>query len=524
MSDMSKKAKLLASNPKLTYTILGVAFGFLFPLFVIVFQFIYFQLPFSITSIALMHTMVPVLFVIDTAPLFLGLFAYFVGSSKQKVMQLYKEQNEILTTDTMTGLKNRYACEKKIEDLKNSLYEKDKKISIIIINIGNLKKINNLMGISFGNHTVIMLAEFLKNNCPSGMELFRINGNEFCVISMNEPVLHFVDQIALTFSKPVNIQNLYCLVELNIGVATTQKHCTKCESVFDQAYNAMNYHKNDPTEPYEVYSANMQPPADHVAIESKLFNALKNREFFLVYQPVVDAKTKEIRGSEALLRWRSPDFGVVSPSVFVPLLESTHLIIDVGLWVIREACWQTKSWQRKFNNEQLFISINVSVSQLFDEDFVSKLIHIIDELDIDKNTIRLEITESISDERRKFVRDKIILMGEYGFRLSIDDFGTGYSSLAELDCLPLYSLKVDKSFVDRIGHNAKQSHVIELIVRMSHSMNLRVVMEGVETDAQYQYLKSVGSDFIQGFYFSKPLPRDEFEALMCRGFPSEEES
>lgn len=521
MSDIGEKSHSFASNPKLSYTLLGVLFGFMFPFFALVFLFVYYQLPFSLANISLIHTMVPVFFIIDTAPIFLGIFAYFVGSSKQKIIDLYQEQNTILTTDSLTGLKNRYACEAKIDELKRTLSEKDNAISILIINIGNLKKINNLMGISFGNHTVIMLAQFLKSNCPESMELFRINGNEFCIISVNESVLPAANLVSSTFSKPVSIQNLYCLVELYIGVATTQSHCTECDNVLDQAYNAMNYHKSKPTEPYEVYSDAMHPAADHVAIESKLFKALENEEFFLVYQPVVDAKTKEIKGSEALLRWQSPDFGVVSPIVFIPLLESTHLIIDVGLWVIYEACRQTKAWQKQFNNNHMFISINVSVSQLFDEDFVSKLLHIISELDIDKDTIRLEITESVSDDRREFVRDKIILLGEHGFKLSIDDFGTGYSSLAELDCMPLYSLKVDKSFVDRIGHSAKQSHVIELIVKMSHNMKLRVVMEGVETKAQYHYLQSIGSDFIQGFYFSKPLQPTDFEALVANGFSDE---
>lgn len=519
MRDKLKNTNFLFSNPKATYTLLGVLFGFLFPFFVIIYMLIYYDLPFSVESILYLHRIMPILFVIDTAPFFLGLFAYFVGVSKHKVMLLYQEQNKILTTDSLTGLKNRYACEKKIEELKNSSFEKDKKLGIIIINIGNLKKINNLMGISFGNQTVIMLAKFLRSNCPEGMELFRINGNEFCIISLNGPVTAIASLTASTFCKPVKIQNLYCLIELHIGVASTQNYCTQCESVLDQAYNAMNYHKKRPTEPYEVYSDALQPPTSHVAIESKLFSALSDNEFYLVYQPVVDAATMEIKGAEALLRWHSPDFGVVSPVVFIPLLESSHLIIDVGLWVIKEACRQTKAWQKQFNNEHMFISINVSVSQLFDEKFIPKLIDIINEIDIDKNTIRLEITESISDERREFVRDKIILLGEYGFRLSIDDFGTGYSSLAELDSMPLYSLKVDKSFVDRIGHTAKQSHVIELIVRMSHNMNLRVVMEGVETEAQYQYLQSIGCDFIQGFYFSKPLYQQEFEKLMLCGFP-----
>lgn len=515
MKSFNIRLKKAIANPKVSYTILGILFGLMFPISALIFELTQAGLIFSLESIKYVHNNTPVMFMIDTAPLFLGLFAYFLGASKHKVLMLYDQQNHILTTDPLTGLQNRYACEKKIEEYGKNTAENKCVLSVAIVKIGNLKKINNLVGVSFGNKAVIMIANYLTMQCPENTNVYRISGSEFCVISTDESVFQTIESIATYFKTPVEIENLYCLVKLFIGVAVSSGSCARGEDILNKAYNAASDHKIKQTELYSVYTDEMEPSGD-LQMESKIFDAVQNKEFFLVYQPVVDAHTKKVKGSEALLRWNSKDFGVVSPAIFVPFLENTHLIIEVGMRIIKEACCQTKIWQEKFNDEKLFISINVSVSQLFDEDFLSKLIQIVEECRIDKNTIRLEITESVSDEKREFIRDKIMLLGENGFRLSIDDFGTGYSSLAELEQMPLYSLKIDKSFVDRIGQTAKQSHVIESIISMSHKMGICVVMEGVETQEQYDYLSSINCDYIQGYFFSKPLSGEEFEGYILK--------
>lgn len=506
--------KILLLDQRISYTLLGIVFGILFPISAMSFELIGHNLNFSFDNFLFVHSITPVMYMIDTAPIFLGLLAFFVGLSKYKVMILYKQQNKILTTDSLTGMRNRYACDTLIEQYKYSLSENFTSFNVIIINIGNLKKINNLMGLSFGNKTIIMVSTFLESICKENFDVFKINGNEFCIISKGESPKEIADIIATHYVKPIKVENLNYLIDLNIGIATSTKDCIECEDIMNHAYNAMNYHKIKQNEPYIFYENFMKPESNHIAMESKLFNALENNEYFLHYQPVVDAKTKKIMGSEALIRWNSTDFGIVSPAFFVPILEQTQLIIDVGIWAIETACKQTKIWQEQYNNMDMFISINLSINQLFDESFIEKLIKVVEKINIDKNTIRLEITESISDERRSFVRDKIIVLGENGFKLSIDDFGTGYSSLAELDSMPLYSLKVDKSFVDRIGLTANRSHVIEMIVEMSHKMGLCVVLEGVETESQYEYLRSINCDYIQGYYFSKPVNCHEFENLL----------
>lgn len=500
-------------NPILSYTLLGVFFGLGFPLSAIVFKFVEMRLPFSLANLVYIHQQTPLLYMIHTAPLFLGLFAFFVGLSRRKVMLLYRQQNEILTTDPLTGLKNRYACEQRIEEYGRLLKEGVCGLDVAVINVSNLKKINNLMGVSFGDQAMIMIARFLVEACPAPMGVYRISGNEFCILSPERGLLKVMQTIGLHFSQPVEIQGVFCLIKLFMGVCVSSGTCSKGEDILNKAYNAMNEHKRSQKDLYAIYTQDMQPTGELV-MESKIFDALHKNEFVLVYQPVVDAKTRAVKGSEALLRWHSSNFGIVSPAIFIPFLENTHLIIEVGQWVLQEACRQTREWQQRLGDDSFFISINVSVSQLFDEDFLTKLEQMIAEIQIDKSSIRLEITESVSDEKREFIRDKIMLLGEHGFRLSIDDFGTGYSSLAELERMPLYSLKIDKSFVDRIGESAKQSHVIESVINMSHKMGITVVMEGVETQEQYQYLSGIDCDYIQGYFFSKPLYKKEFEEFV----------
>lgn len=502
------------NNSISTYSIAGIAFGSLFPLTANLFEFIRLGYLINYKNLKKIHKNNPVLFMIDTAPFFLGAFAYVAGLKQKKALELSKSQYKLLTIDKETEMYNKFSSLVLVKSIFKNPPSKEGFLSIAVINITNNKKIVSLMGVDFGSNFIKTVASVLKQLVDKD-NIFRINEQEFMIIHYGEKIDTLIQKISTTFKQPINVLNIRCLAELNIGVSYCKNLESSCSAIINNAYTAMEKHKKLKHEPYIVFDQTMKPLSNHIEQESALFYALKRNEFFLLYQPIIDVKTKKIKGMEALIRWNSKKFGVISPAFFIPILEKTNLIIDVGFWIIREACTQTKYIQDNYDKD-FFISINVSVSQMFDENFISSINNIIEDVGINKDTVRLEITESISFEKREFVRNKILLLDDNKYRLSIDDFGTGYSSLAELESMPLYSLKVDKSFIDKINEENADSFtpIPEMIVNMAHKMNMKVVMEGVETKYQYDFLKTINPDYIQGYYFYKPLSMTEIETII----------
>lgn len=502
------------NNSILTYSIAGVAFGTLFPLTANLFEFIRLGYLINYKNLKIVYKNNPILFMIDTAPFFLGAFAYVAGLKQKRALELSKSQYKLLTIDEETGMYNKFSSSLVIKSMFKNPPQKEGYLSVAVINVTNTKKIVSFMGVEFGSNFIKTVASVL-NQTVDKSNIFRINEQEFMIIYYGEKIDNLMQKISITFKKPINVLNIRCLAELNIGVSCCKNLESSCSAIVNNAYTAMEKHKKLKHEPYIIFDQTMKPETNHIEQESSLFYALKRNEFFLLYQPIVDAKTKKIKGMEALIRWNSKKHGIISPVFFIPILEKTNLIIEVGFWIIKESCIQTKYIQDNYDKD-FFISINVSVSQMFDENFISSINDIINEVGINKDTVRLEITESISFEKREFVRNKIFLLNDNKYRLSIDDFGTGYSSLAELESMPLYSLKVDKSFIDKIDENNAGSitPIPEMIVNMAHKMDMKVVMEGVETKYQYDFLRKINSDYIQGYYFYKPLTITEIENII----------
>ena len=249
-------------------------------------------------------------------------------------------------------------------------------------------------------------------------------------------------------------------------------------------------------------------------LENALHNALEKDQFELYYQLQVGDKNIP-SGAEALLRWRHPSLGIVSPLDFIPLAEDSGLIIPIGHWVIQTACNQLREWQKHPKTKGLTVAVNISPRQFFQPNFVGEILDALGETGIDPSLLKLELTEGLILDDVDSAITKMKTLKNRGVEFSLDDFGTGYSSLAYLTKLPLSQLKIDQSFVSNIGHNARPSIIIKTIIAMSKILGLEVVAEGVETKAQFDFLEPLGCEFYQGYLFSKPLPAMEFEESLA---------
>jgi len=252
---------------------------------------------------------------------------------------------------------------------------------------------------------------------------------------------------------------------------------------------------------------------EHLELEMRLAHALERAEFSLQYQPRVDIASGEIRGAEALLRWSNPDLGSVPPARFIPLAEDTGLIVAIGKWAIRKACEQNVAWQ-KLGLPEIVMSVNLSPRQFKDPTLLSGIVKILEETRMRPDLLELEITETMIMNHVDIAAEKAATMKTLGVKLAIDDFGTGYSSLSQLKRFPIDSLKIDRAFVRDIPHSVDDTAITRAVVSLGKALGVRVIAEGVETAAQYEFLRDNGCDEIQGFYFSKPCHPDAFADLL----------
>ncbi|MDH5378762.1 MAG: EAL domain-containing protein, partial [Gammaproteobacteria bacterium] len=252
---------------------------------------------------------------------------------------------------------------------------------------------------------------------------------------------------------------------------------------------------------------------ERMTMESHLRKALENHEFVLNYQPMIDTRTGQITRVEALLRWDHPNLGIIPPLDFLPLAEEIGLIEYIGEWVIREACAQCKEWQNKGYTD-LYMTVNISDREFRAQRFIDQLEEVVKDQGISKNYLEFELTEKIVVQDFEASISKLNRLREMGIKLALDDFGTGYSSLAYLKKLPLNTLKIDRSFVADVDESPEGTSIVASIIALAHTLNMYVVAEGVETEKQYQMLKSQGCDALQGYHISPPVPAKELLGLL----------
>lgn len=414
--------------------------------------------------------------------------------------------------DQLTGLQNRLALHKKMYYLMNDKHVN--RFALLYIDIDKFKNINDTMGHSFGDNLLQQISERLKlqNNIDA---LFRIGDDEFIVLikqfDKRDDIERSAINIIKTLKTPFIIEANNIFITASIGVSLYPEHGIDTDTLLKNADIAVYKAKESGRNRIVFYNEPMNEIIiERMYIENNLWSALVNNEFELYYQPQYDLESDCISGFEALIRWNSVELGMISPDRFIGIAEDTHLIIPIGVWVLKTACAYLKKLHQ-LGYQNLNISVNISILQLLQDEFVDMVMDTITTEGIKAKHLELEITESILMESYETIAGKLRLLRAKGIRIALDDFGKGYSSLTYLKLLPSTTLKIDKVFIDTITDSERNKTFVDLIVNLGKSLKLCVIAEGVETTEQKDYLVKHRCDKMQGYLFSKPL--SEYEVI-----------
>ena len=412
--------------------------------------------------------------------------------------------------DSLTGLPNKAYLEKLFD---SSIKDKELSSALLFFDLDNFKCINDALGHCIGDKLLIQVGERIKEMLKEKYLCSRMGGDEFMILingfsDINEVEL-YAEKLFMFIESGYYIESMPINISMSMGIAIYPDHGKDFNELLKSADIAMNKAKETGKRKYVLYNQEMNEElVKNIELENSLRKGLNNEEFLLYYQPLLFIKEQRVRGFEALLRWNSPERGIVPAAEFIEVTEVTGLILPIGKRVLNEACGFIK-FLKDSGYSHLKVAVNISVLQLIQDDFVDMVINIINKYGIDPSCLELEITETILMEFFENNLEKIRKLNDFGIGISLDDFGTGYSSLTYLRELPIKVLKIDKSFIDDISCSKDKDSIAGSIISFAHEINLQTVAEGVETKEQLDYLSVHGCDIVQGYYISKPLPKDE---------------
>jgi len=414
--------------------------------------------------------------------------------------------------DILTNLPNRRYFFEQLNSVLNMLHEKNQTAYLVLIDINQFKKINESLGFYAGDLILIKISEILKTIIKPHDLIARVGSDEFALfltgIEDEEELFMILKEKLNNFEFVFDVDEKEVLITLSIGSAVFPKDGTTKEILFTKAEAAVKEIKKKGKGFLSYNTKIKQISVERIQIESEILQAIENEEFELFYQPIIDIKSKKIYSFEALLRWNSPTRGLVSPAQFIPVLEETGLINEVGGIILNQISKFLK------NTKDVKVSMNVSVKQLFQKKFVDDLIENMKTLNINSRRLIVEITESVLMENiDSFIYD-IYKLDSEGIEIEIDDFGTGYSSLAYLKKLPVMALKIDKMFIKDLLINEEDKKITQAIVTLGHTLDKKIIAEGVEEYEQLKVLMDLDCDFIQGYYFAKPMPFKEVKKYL----------
>ncbi|KGM97240.1 diguanylate cyclase [Clostridium novyi A str. 4552] len=424
--------------------------------------------------------------------------------------------------DSLTGLPNRAAYLRDIYNIIQEVKENKKIGAIIFLDIDNFKNVNDTLGHDYGNELLKKVNERISWVLTEKERFYRVGGDEFIIVQCGSDderdIELLADKILKVFNKSFIVKNERVYTTVSLGISFFPKDSCDHNVLFKNADIAMYSAKNLGKNKYLVYNKNMSHYLIRRSqIEEGLRHAIEREELKLAFQPQVNANTGEIKGVEVLLRWESKKFGIVSPAEFIIIAEKSGLINSIGEWVLRESCLKKKQWSLE-NLKDITISVNVSVIQLQQDNFIEKLKRILQETKLSPKCLELEITESVMMESKETNLDILNSIRDIGVKIALDDFGTGYSSLSYLRMLPINKIKLDKSFIDTIHINKNEKFIVEGIIDLAHKIGFNVIAEGVELSEQLDVLCKANCDEIQGYYFSKPVKEDKFKELLKDGY------
>jgi diguanylate cyclase (GGDEF)-like protein/PAS domain S-box-containing protein len=423
--------------------------------------------------------------------------------------------------DLLTKLPNRALLRDRLSLAISQAKREDEKLAVMFLDLDRFKNINDSLGHMIGDELLQQVSMRLKECIRAADTLARFGGDEFTLMlprlhNARDDASKLANKITNILKQPFIIEGHELYVSASIGIALYPQDGTSIDTLIKHADVAMYHVKGQGKNGYQFYSNEMNVPyLEKLSLDTGIHRALDNNEFSLVYQPQVNLRTGEIVGVEALLRWEHPEHGAISPSEFIPFAEESGLIIDIGYWVVKTACAELSRW-RTAGLPEIRMSINISACQLMEDNIVRNIINIMKDYDVPGSCIELEITENaIMDDMDSIIR-KLQELSSHGITIAIDDFGTGYSSLSYLHKLPIHTLKIDRTFLKESRINKGDNTIINTIVAMAKGLSLNVIAEGVESQAQLEYLREIDCSEAQGFLFGKPLASDVISQLLIQ--------
>jgi diguanylate cyclase (GGDEF)-like protein/PAS domain S-box-containing protein len=424
--------------------------------------------------------------------------------------------------DALTGLPNRILLEDRIVQAKAVAHRQQAGFAVLFLDLDRFKIINDTLGHSVGDELLRMVASRLQRTLRETDTVARIGGDEFIVLLANtgnrNDVLLLAEKIMKSLASPFYLRDHELFITTSLGACMYPGDEQDTESMMKKADIAMYHAKALGRNNFQFYDDNMdQNSSRRFVISNSLRSGLIRNEFRLYYQPKVDVSSGLIVAMEALVRWEHPELGLLSPLEFIQIAEENGLIVELGEWVLREACRQNVQWHNE-GIENLKVAVNLSGYQLQHNSLIPSIKKILAETGISPENLEFEITESVIMQNPDFAVSILSLITDLGIHISIDDFGTGYSSLSHLKRFSVNTLKIDKSFVQDVSLNSTDAAIATAIISMGNSLNLNVIAEGVETQEQYDFLKENKCGQVQGFLFSRPIPSDEFVKLFKQNF------
>jgi diguanylate cyclase (GGDEF)-like protein len=463
---------------------------------------------------------------VSVALLLLYLFLFLIVRRADRILAAQESERKINEDlirhqafhDSLTGLPNRNGFSERITEAINRARRHGKSGALLFLDLDRFKLINDSLGHDAGDHLLRVTASRIQKSLRETDLAFRLSGDEFMVIVEDidriECAALAARRILEAMASPVPLSDCEVIVNMSIGITMFSGKESDVEALVKEADSAMYRAKEIGHNQFVFYTQEMNTLAfERLSMETDLQRALQHSEYLLHYQPKVDTATKALVSVEALLRWNHPKKGIVLPNTFIPLLEDTGLINEVGEWVLMEATRQAQAWIDA-GLQATRMSVNISGKQFRHPGLIDTVRRALEVSGLDPRYLELELTESMFIENTQRSIETMQALKALGISLSIDDFGTGYSSLAYLKMFPVDYLKIDRSFIRDLTTNSKDAAITAAISALAHSLNLRLVAEGVENQAQVEFLESQGCHELQGFLFSRPVPAHELEASL----------
>ena len=431
--------------------------------------------------------------------LYIGLFGDLTQRKEQE-----KNILKLKNYDILTNLPNKRLFEENIDII---LKESNRKFIILNLDIDNFRYINETLGYEYGDELLKKFADIVSDIIGEKNIISRFRADEFELIIREEKDIENIDKILKkiinSIQKPFIIESERLFITISMGLGFYPKDGDSAKKLIKNTNTALKAAKNSGKNRFIYYSEELDEKSNEkLKLKKDLIRAVKNEEFFLVYQPQIDMLTGTLVGAEALIRWNHPERGLISPVEFIPLAEESGVIREMGIWILEEACREAFKWQQRGLN--LLIAINISVEQFKENGIVKKILDIVEKNDVNPQNVEIEITEGILIEDISGTISKLETLKKRGIKIAIDDFGTGYSSLSYLKRFPIDKLKIDRSFICDIPQK-DDGGIAKAIIEIGHTLGVRVIGEGVETADQLAFLVGKNCDEIQGYYYSKPL-------------------